>query len=212
MSPTTTTFNNDAIKRNTLTAGTIEGGDQDISPSVPVPEVKSPDDLVVIKCWDVNSNALATTFLLITDDNEVFFGQASQDQDPGKMSLNEYTKALKHAPDGELFPKLPGRESSTIAADKQDEDGARIFVKGPGLYRCQPGVNMKTPPLVLRETLIMEALSRYPHPNIIRYHGCRVRRGCITAIVLDKHGQTLSQLAETTPDFFSSGFNRRTEI
>jgi len=78
--------------------------------------------------------------------------------------------------------------------------------KDPGhIANYQPGLDMRTPKLVLSETLIMEALLRNSHHNIIRYRGCRLRRGRITAIVLDQHDQTLSQLAET-PEF--SDFNK----
>ncbi|KAL3448007.1 hypothetical protein BJX65DRAFT_307295 [Aspergillus insuetus] len=43
----------------------------------------------------------------------------------------------------------------------------------------------------LAETLILETLAGPnaqvpPHPNIIRYHGCRVHRGYITGIVLER--------------------------
>lgn len=37
----------------------------------------------------------------------------------------------------------------------------------------------------------MEQHSREPHPNIVRYHGVRVRRGRITGLVLDKYEKTL---------------------
>lgn len=191
-------FGVNAMNPSTPAAGPVKGVEH-ISPSV-VPEVKSLNDLVLIKFWDSKANAIVTTFLLITDDDEVFFGRASKD--PEQMTLEEYTKALKHVPDSQIFPERPAEEPLTIAPDEQE--GA-IFVKRPGLYRYQPGLNMGTPQLVLSETLIMEALLRNPHPNIVRYHGCRVRRGRITAILLDEHEQTLSQLAET-PEF--SGFDR----
>lgn len=33
----------------------------------------------------------------------------------------------------------------------------------------------------------MEMMSKYPQPNIVRYHGCRDRRGRSTGIVVDWH-------------------------
>jgi serine/threonine protein kinase len=50
---------------------------------------------------------------------------------------------------------------------------------------------------VFDETLIMEQISQSPHPNIIKYHGCRVRRGRITAIVLERLDCTLTQYIST---------------
>lgn len=44
----------------------------------------------------------------------------------------------------------------------------------------------------------MEQISKSPHANIIRYHGCRVRRDRITAIVLERLDQTLTQCASAS--------------
>ncbi|KAK4148611.1 Serine/threonine-protein kinase/endoribonuclease IRE2 [Chaetomidium leptoderma] len=44
------------------------------------------------------------------------------------------------------------------------------------------------PKAVLDETLIMEQISKSPHPHIIKYHGCRVKRGRITAIYISTPG------------------------
>ena len=43
----------------------------------------------------------------------------------------------------------------------------------------------------------MELISKSPHPNIVGYYGCRVRRGRITAIILEQIDKTLTQYAET---------------
>lgn len=43
----------------------------------------------------------------------------------------------------------------------------------------------------------MEQLSRTPHPNIVKYHGCHIARGRITAIVLERLDQTLAQYVST---------------
>jgi serine/threonine protein kinase len=56
------------------------------------------------------------------------------------------------------------------------------------------------PRAILDETLVMEQLSKFPHPDIISYHGCRVKRGRITAILLEKLPETLAQCA-ATPKF-----------
>ncbi|KAH7269016.1 uncharacterized protein BKA55DRAFT_497457, partial [Fusarium redolens] len=53
---------------------------------------------------------------------------------------------------------------------------------------------------LLAETFTMEKISQPAHPNIIGYHGCRVRRGRITSIVLEKLDQTLQQFS-ATPEF-----------
>lgn len=45
---------------------------------------------------------------------------------------------------------------------------------------------------LLEEAKAMEILSQHSHPNIIHYHGCRVRRGRIVGLVLDRHPNTLT--------------------
>ncbi|KAI2620513.1 kinase-like protein [Hypoxylon sp. NC1633] len=45
--------------------------------------------------------------------------------------------------------------------------------------------------MILSEAVTMERIARHPHPNIVRYHGVRVRRGRITGLVLDKYQHTL---------------------
>ena len=44
----------------------------------------------------------------------------------------------------------------------------------------------------------MEQISKSPHPKIVGYYGCRVKRGRITAIFLELLDQTLTQYASTT--------------
>lgn len=46
--------------------------------------------------------------------------------------------------------------------------------------------------VLIDEARALETISKNPHPGIIRYHGCRVRRGRITGLVLDRHGHDLN--------------------
>lgn len=56
------------------------------------------------------------------------------------------------------------------------------------------GASYDIPKDVLSETLVMEEISKNPHPNIIKYHGCRVNQGRVTALALEPLEQKLSQL------------------
>lgn len=70
-----------------------------------------------------------------------------------------------------------------------------VHIKRPGLemyYSMKERDSAWIPREVLGETLIMEQIPKQPHPNIIHYHGCRVRRGRITAIILEPLDWTLS--------------------
>ena len=147
-------------------------------------DLKSIDDLILVEFTDPFTNMYQKTFLWETEDDEVFFGRASSSDE---MILNDYIKALHPVPDADLFPEVPAGTSLTIATDDQTPS----FCKRPGLFQYEPGRNTGTPKLVLDETLIMETLSKNPHLNIIRYRGCRVRRGRITGILLEQHQTTL---------------------
>src|SRR5688572_2172638 len=49
------------------------------------------------------------------------------------------------------------------------------------------------PQLLLEEAHVLDRISRQPHPNIIRYYGCRVHRGFITGLVMDYHENDLNE-------------------
>lgn len=46
---------------------------------------------------------------------------------------------------------------------------------------------------LLEETIIMEQIFKAPHPHIIGYLGCRVHRGRITSLLLERLDKTLLQ-------------------
>lgn len=156
------------------------------------PSIKSLQDLTIIEAWDpASSKAIYTTFYHVTGDEEVYFGQSPKGK--REISLDEYQTALQHVRDDEIYPEIPVDEVLTIAPDHLDDTSA--FVKRPGLdcYETMRGAPY-VPRSVLDETLVMERISKTPHPNIIRYHGCRTRRGRITSLVLERLDQTLAQL------------------
>ncbi|KAH6847188.1 serine/threonine-protein kinase [Chaetomium sp. MPI-CAGE-AT-0009] len=49
------------------------------------------------------------------------------------------------------------------------------------------------PKEALGETIAMELISKTPHPHLIRYLGCRVHRGRITALLVERLDQMLTQ-------------------
>nr|CEG04788.1 unnamed protein product [Fusarium clavum]CEG05828.1 unnamed protein product [Fusarium clavum] len=150
----------------------------------------SVDDLFIVEYNDPETNNYQKTFLWISEDDKVFFGRASTNE----MALDDYIKALEPVPDQDLFPELPADTELTIAVDY---DKGSSFCKRPGLFQFVPGFDFGTPKQVLDETLIMERLAKNPHPNIIHYKGCRVKRGRITGIVVNKYEKSLEQFIKT---------------
>ncbi|KAJ4317285.1 hypothetical protein N0V84_007421 [Fusarium piperis] len=161
----------------------------------PPPPVLTLQDLTIIEAWDPEANRPKyVTFYLVTAGEEVYFGQSTKNK--RDLSPQEAQAALKHVKDDEIYPKVPSDVSLTIAPNGLDDTSA--FIKRPGLncYEEMRGTDF-IPRALLEETLIMEEISRGQHPNIIGYYGCRVRRGRITCIVLERLEQTLSQLSRT---------------
>ena len=70
--------------------------------------------------------------------------------------------------------------------------GSNVFFKGSKLTGCIAfkGTGL-LPKLLLQEAEIMELLMRNPHPNIIHYHNCLIKRGRIVGLVLDRCPMTL---------------------
>ncbi|KAI8633780.1 kinase-like domain-containing protein [Xylariaceae sp. FL1651] len=105
---------------------------------------------------------------------------------------------LEHVRDEEVYPLVPDGTRPKVAPSHWDDTTA--FIKRPELncYETMRGSDF-FPKEILHKTLIMEQISKAPHPNIITYHGCHIKRGRITAIVLERLGQTLTQLSRTPP-------------
>lgn len=50
------------------------------------------------------------------------------------------------------------------------------------------------PATLLEEAAALERISQHPpHRNIVKFHGCRVRRGRITGLVIDKYEDNLTE-------------------
>ncbi|PNY25979.1 Serine/threonine-protein kinase/endoribonuclease IRE2, partial [Tolypocladium capitatum] len=104
--------------------------------------------------------------------------------DPGADKPN-HTSALQYVRDEEIYPRVPADIDLTIAPKTLDDTSA--FVKRPGLscYETTKGSDF-VPRAVLDETIVMEQISKSPRPHFIKYFGCHVKRGRITAILLER--------------------------
>ncbi|KGQ10117.1 Serine/threonine-protein kinase/endoribonuclease IRE2 [Beauveria bassiana D1-5] len=167
-----------------VASNTVESSDKK-------PPVLSLQDLTIVEAFDQGATqAKYVTFYQVTREDELYFGQLFKKKK--EITLAEYNAALEHVPDSEIYPAVPPDTPLTIAPD--DLDDVSAFIKRPGIncYEEMKGSDF-IPKGVLEETLIMEQISKTPHPYIIGYLGCRVRRGRITALVLERLDKTLQQ-------------------
>ncbi|KAE8165197.1 hypothetical protein BDV40DRAFT_297788 [Aspergillus tamarii] len=103
---------------------------------------------------------------------------------------------LKPIPDSKIFPELPlsGAKQFTQAPMELLANG-EVFIKRPNIsqydiYKRRNVVHLLAKSL-LEEARTMEFLSAHPRSCFIQYHGCRIRRGYLTGIVLSRHSHDL---------------------
>lgn len=157
------------------------------------PQVTSYKDLhLLCEAFDkATRDFLYTTFAVIDDDDVVYFCQL--DISKLKISFEQFTSALSPIPDEDIFPDLPRNEKLTVAPEPLAGD---FYIKRPRLsmydvYK-EHDILSVLPSLLLEEAHALQIVSQRPHPNIIGYHGCRVRRGRITGLVLDRYENDLN--------------------
>ncbi|KKP01672.1 hypothetical protein THAR02_06218 [Trichoderma harzianum] len=119
------------------------------------------------------------------DDDKIFYCEINKPK--ADITFQEVTASLTRLPDGEIFPPWP-QASITTKAPQHLPPG--IFIKRPQVKQYDNFVKFKVLHLLreglVEEAEVMEMLRSQPHPNIVEYHGCHVRRGYITGLVLDR--------------------------
>lgn len=130
-----------------------------------------------------------TTFAVIDEDDIAYFGTLNYRKHD--ITLEQLTSALTPISDHDFFP--PWDEKLTRAPDALPPN---IYVKRPdlvlyGVFQEHNALRL-IPEGLFEEVKAMEMLSQHPHPNIIYYYGCRVRRGRITGLILERHSYTLT--------------------
>ncbi|KAG7126049.1 Serine/threonine-protein kinase/endoribonuclease IRE2 like [Verticillium longisporum] len=140
---------------------------------------------------------LHTAFAVVDVDDVIHYNKLPIRR--AEVSLPHVTSTLKPISDSEIFPKWPyshqsGTKQLTQAPSTLPTNG-QVFIKRPNLsqydvFKRHNAVHLLARGL-LEEARTMELLSQHPHPNIIRYHGCRSRRGYLTGIVLDHYSHNL---------------------
>lgn len=149
------------------------------------PQVTSLDDLIL----DEEEGSILVGFM---DENEVFhFGKVDDPQDD--IFLEQAMAVLKPIPDDPIFPEWPlaKADSEVTLYAAPDPLPENVYIKRPGLgsYNLlhKNGWEEQMSDSLVTEARALTELMRDPHQNLIGYHGCRVVRGRLTGIVLDKH-------------------------
>lgn len=111
------------------------------------------------------------------------------------LAEGQLESALSAIPDEDIYPIITDR------GFRKAQDSMDTFVKRPSLhdyffYRGNDGSSLyQLRDLILDEAIALEIISKKAHPNIVRYHGCRIKEDRLSGIVLEKlAGHSLSSL------------------
>ncbi|KAK3308402.1 kinase-like domain-containing protein [Chaetomium strumarium] len=156
------------------------------------PSITDMRQLEIAMCCNGDGNQHVDWYHFTSND-EAYFGSSKKRQ--CDIMLEEFVDGLERIDDDSIYPELPQNAHITTAPDKLD-DGA-VYVKRSGLrrYKVDEPDDCGAKQQMLMEALIMEEISKTPHPYIVRYYGCKVHRGRITGIALEKLGRTLDMCA-----------------
>ncbi|KAK0976013.1 hypothetical protein LTS01_013647 [Friedmanniomyces endolithicus] len=147
------------------------------------PTIHTLRDLTTI-CEVLDSDTLQlrhSNFSYVDQHDYVWFGRAYQP----KLTLDaaKVSQALQLLPDAKAYPLAP--EGLTVVAHV---NASTTYTKRPKLSL----VDDDEAPGLSSWILLQE----HPHPNIVQYLGCTVRRGYITGIVLERCNTTLQKQSE----------------
>ncbi|KAK3379698.1 hypothetical protein B0T24DRAFT_695654 [Lasiosphaeria ovina] len=125
------------------------------------------------------------------DDDALYMGTIKGNTPPSEHVLEQIKEALSQVPAECIFPPLPfpwwlARTRVTVADDWDKEPSPDLYLKRPWITNldAQPGEN-NVARWFAHEIKQLEQLARSPpHPNLLRYHGCRVRNGRVTGALL----------------------------
>ncbi|KAJ5609800.1 hypothetical protein N7528_010367 [Penicillium herquei] len=147
---------------------------------------------------DPDTNKVQSTSFGLIDGNEIFYyGQISAPKT--EISFDQLMAALHPVPDDSISPIWPVSGAENLKAKSGPVSG-NLYLKRPALQLYtrfkELGVEKQLYNTIVAEAKVLEELSQHPHPNLIGYHGCRVMRGHITGLVLDKHPYDLRSYME----------------
>ncbi|KAH8900816.1 kinase-like protein [Thozetella sp. PMI_491] len=139
---------------------------------------------------------LYTCFTWFDQDDHAYFGQVQKPK--VEMGLEEVSSALEMIPDEDIYPhleshhqKAPDHLNSAAPTELRG-----VYLKRPpvGEYNVYKALNTveNIPETLLDEVAALQEISQHgQHPNLVRFHGCRVRQGRITALIIDKYEDNL---------------------
>ncbi|KAK4111498.1 hypothetical protein N656DRAFT_829818 [Canariomyces notabilis] len=166
---------------------------------MPRPVISSKDDVVAVDFHDRKGNSVCSLYYRwelgdADEEDELYYARMPGDK--SQHAIQQINAALEKMPAERIFFPLPipwprYQTRVTVASTPHAEPEDGIFLKRPWLLDLDyPQITNRPEALAMMfadEVRVLERLSRFPpHPNIVQYHGCRVRKGRVTAIQLGR--------------------------
>ena len=155
----------------------------------------------IAEVFNPNGNVTRVECFWVNDEDDTTYCGSSSNTHKLDLSPRYLMKMLKKVPPEAVYPKVPNGLDLKTWADW-------VHIKRPkiGYYQeySELGVPHLIPDMIASEVQALEFLraQSFWHPNIVRYHGCIIRDGRVTGIVLDRLPATLSQRVGTNPQDF----------
>jgi serine/threonine protein kinase len=154
------------------------------------PPTLTKQDVSLFEVFAADDAAFRRTIFTYIDINEQAWAGETHDLRKYDLTDQNLRAKLRRIPDDDVFPKIV----HGITVLSQHFDITKLFLKRPQIHcLLEEFGGSLVPQILLEEVQVMEFLARHPHPNIVPYHGCMVKRGHITGIALPRYQKILDR-------------------
>jgi len=166
------------------------------------PPITSKDNVetsLLYDCGDMNALQAVRYSYWVSgsahSDDALYMGTIKGSAPPSEHSLEQIKTALSQVPAERVFPPLPFpwwvvRTCVTVADDWDEEPSPDLYLKRPWIANLSadapPGEDRVALWFVHEVKQLEQLALSPPHPNLLRYHGCRVRKGRVTGVLLGR--------------------------
>ncbi|KAF2757382.1 hypothetical protein EJ05DRAFT_476650 [Pseudovirgaria hyperparasitica] len=142
----------------------------------------------LFEAFAVDSGLFKRTLFTYIDTNERAWAGEALEIRKFDLTDADLRKNLREVPDHDAFPKM----DQGVTLLPQHADITKLFLKRPQIHCLLREFGGSIVPQMFREEVqVLEFLAQHPHPNIVPYHGCVVKRGYITGIALTRYQKIL---------------------
>ncbi|OQN95407.1 hypothetical protein B0A48_18593 [Cryoendolithus antarcticus] len=145
-------------------------------------------DVNLFEVFAADSGAFRRTLFTYVDANERAWAGQVHNKRKYDLTEQDLRTNLRNIPDHVVFPKM----SQDITLLPKHSDVTELFFKRPQIHCLLEEFGGRiVPQMLFEEVQVMEFLAQHPHPNIVTYHGCVVKRSHITGIALTRYQKIL---------------------